>query len=58
MWQSIVFQPQHLLKTMLGARVWQKPAALPEGERVSYIIENDALLAPELMQIKLPDEAA
>ncbi len=58
MWQSIVFQPQHLLKTMLGARVWQKPAALPEGERVSYSIENDALLAPELMQIKLPDEAA
>jgi len=58
MWQSIVFQPQHLLKTMLGARVWQKPAALPEGERVLYSIENDALLAPELMQIKLPDEAA
>ena len=58
MWQSIVFQPQHLLKTMLGARVWQKPAALPDGERESYSIENDELLAPELMQIKLPDEAA
>ena len=57
MWQSIVFQPQHLLKTMLGARVWQKPSALPEDEREKYIVDQVSLPAPDLMQIKLPDEA-
>ena len=34
MWQSIVFQPYHLARAMLGAKVWQKPTPLRADERV------------------------
>ncbi len=33
LWPSIVFQPQHLARTMVAARAWQQPAELPRGER-------------------------
>jgi MoaA/NifB/PqqE/SkfB family radical SAM enzyme len=36
MWPSIVFQPIHLAKSMLGARVWETAAPLPRDERVDY----------------------
>lgn len=58
MWQSIVFQPQHLLKTMLGARVWQTPASLPDGERESYEMPAAGVPASQLVQVSLPDETA
>ena len=36
MWPSIVFQPLHLAKSMLGARVWRKVEPLPPDERARY----------------------
>ncbi len=36
MWPSIVFQPLHLAKSMLGARVWEKVEPLPPDERARY----------------------
>lgn len=35
MWQSIVFQPPHLARAMIGGKVWQKPKPLGPGEKVS-----------------------
>ena len=34
LWPSITFQPVQLARAALGARVWQTPTRLPEGERV------------------------
>ncbi len=36
MWPSIVFQPLQLIKSMVGAKVWQKVTTLPDAERVDY----------------------
>ena len=36
MWPSIVFQPWHLAKSMIGAKVWEKVTPLPPEERVDY----------------------
>lgn len=36
MWPSITFQPRHLAKAMVGAKVWEKVPALTDGERVDY----------------------
>jgi MoaA/NifB/PqqE/SkfB family radical SAM enzyme len=55
MWQSIVFQPQYLLKTVLGARVWQSPEPLPEEERQEYRSPAATIPVDELLQVKLPD---
>ncbi|MGE3957939.1 MAG: radical SAM protein [Vicinamibacterales bacterium] len=35
LWPSIVFQPTHLLKTMAGARVWQRARPLAPGEKIT-----------------------
>ncbi|MGH0028594.1 MAG: radical SAM/SPASM domain-containing protein [Myxococcota bacterium] len=40
MWPSIVFQPRHLARAALGARVWESVDALPDGEKADY---GDAL---------------
>jgi MoaA/NifB/PqqE/SkfB family radical SAM enzyme len=59
MWQSIIFQPQHLTKTLLVSKVWEKPVPLKDGERVSYTLEDPALEIPsdegQLIQIQIPD---
>ena len=34
MWPSIVYQPQHLVRVMLGTRIWEKPKLLGSGEKV------------------------
>jgi hypothetical protein len=34
LWPSIVFQPQQLVRSMIGARVWEKPQPLPASERM------------------------
>jgi hypothetical protein len=34
LWPSIVFQPQHLAKAMIQAKVWQKTDPLPIEQRV------------------------
>lgn len=36
MWPSIVYQPVHLAKSMLGAKVWKKVTPLNDDERVDY----------------------
>jgi len=36
MWPSIVFQPLHLAKSMIGAEVWKKVTPLTDEERVEY----------------------
>jgi sulfatase maturation enzyme AslB (radical SAM superfamily) len=36
MWSSIIYQPVQLARSMLGAKVWQRPAPLGDGERVDY----------------------
>jgi hypothetical protein len=33
MWPSIVYQPQHLVRVMLGTRVWEKPKLLGSREK-------------------------
>lgn len=48
MWPSIVFQPPYLLRSMAGARVWEKVEPLPEGERVDYQAETKSLEGPAL----------
>ena len=36
MWPSIVFQPTHLAKTLIGAKVWEKTEHLNSADRVDY----------------------
>jgi MoaA/NifB/PqqE/SkfB family radical SAM enzyme len=36
LWPSITFHPQQLTKAVLGSKVWQKPAPLPESERADW----------------------
>lgn len=48
MWPSIVFQPQYLAKSMLGAKVWEQVVPLPAHERVEYASATSALDGPEL----------
>ena len=36
MWPSIVYQPAHLAKSMVGAKVWKKVDPLPDEDRVDY----------------------
>jgi len=36
MWPSIVFQPAELVKSMIGAKVWQRATPLGQEERADY----------------------
>jgi len=36
MWPSIVYQPAQLAKSLVGAKVWQRPKPLRDDERVDY----------------------
>ena len=36
MWSSIVYQPVALVRSLLGAKPWQRAAPLPPGERADY----------------------
>jgi MoaA/NifB/PqqE/SkfB family radical SAM enzyme len=36
MWPSIVFQPTHLARSMVGAKVWKRIKPLPADERADY----------------------
>jgi hypothetical protein len=65
MWQSIVYQPQHLLKVMVNSKAWQKPQPLPNGERVQVNLEipgdhsitESSSSLDEFVKIQLPDES-
>ena len=36
LWPSITFQPRQLTRALIGAKVWRKPAALQQDERVDW----------------------
>ena len=58
MWPSIVFQPKQLAKSMLGAKVWQRAEALPDGEREDYAEAAAVLQAEDAGDEAAGDEAA
>ncbi len=57
LWPSIVFQPLHLTKTMIGAKVWKKVEPLSAAEKADYQLAESKMerpdpkrkLAPELI---------
>lgn len=62
MWQSIVYQPQHLARVMYSSRIWQKPEHLQPGEKVEINLDEDNEIDHELphdglVQIQIPDES-
>lgn len=40
MWPSFTYQPTHMLKTMLGGKVWEKPKPLPAGQKLDVKLED------------------
>ena len=46
MWPSIVFQPTHLAKSLIGAKAWEKADPLPEGKKAEYKAEIDLMDIP------------
>ncbi len=48
LWPSITFQPAHLIRAMVGAKVWSRPLPLPFGERASYELSNPRIALPVL----------
>jgi hypothetical protein len=57
MWSSIVYQPLPLLKTMIGARVWEKVKPLAESEKVDLGESIQALQQENLIQLDIPGGA-
>jgi len=47
MWPSIVYQPTALLRVILGAKLWQKPVALSQEERVTIPFDEIAKIEEE-----------
>jgi MoaA/NifB/PqqE/SkfB family radical SAM enzyme len=56
MWQSIVFQPQHLVKSILRSKAWEKPKPIADGEREDYNRHLRSLPHDQLIEIQIPDE--
>jgi hypothetical protein len=56
MWQSIVFQPQHLVKSILRSKAWEKPKPIADGEREDYSKHLTPLPQDQLIEIQIPDE--
>ncbi len=52
MWPSIVFQPIHLAKSMLGAKVWKEIKPLDPSKQVNY---EQSAARMEIPRIKLRD---
>ncbi len=42
LWPSITYQPQQLVRAILGAKVWQGVRPLSEGEKVGVTLEDKA----------------
>jgi len=55
MWQSIVFQPQHLVKTILRSKAWEKSKPIAAGEREDYSSHLTPLPQDQLIEIQIPD---
>jgi hypothetical protein len=41
MWQSIVFQPAHLARSMMGAQVWKKAEPLDSSEKIEVNLSSE-----------------
>ena len=52
MWPSIVFQPPHLVRSLLGAKAWEKVEPLPDSERVEYAADADEMEIPPVVKKK------
>jgi len=48
MWPSIVYQPVHLAKTLLGSRAWAKAQHMDEAERRKVFTQTPPQSHPEL----------
>jgi MoaA/NifB/PqqE/SkfB family radical SAM enzyme len=46
MWPSVVYQPAELVKSAIGARVWERAEPLPQGERANYAAAAAPLSQP------------
>ena len=52
MWPSIVFQPPHLAKSLVGAKAWTSVDALPDSERVEYEDEIALMEVPPVRDLE------
>lgn len=52
LWSSIVYQPGHLAKAMLGGKVWRTPQPLRADERLKILPENVNLNTQRLTVIQ------
>lgn len=48
LWPSITFQPTHLARAMMGAKVWSHPSPLTPAERVDYQHTSPRIALPVL----------
>lgn len=55
MWQSIVFQPQHLVKSILRSRAWEKPKPIADKDKEDYHPHLKSLPQDQLIEIQIPD---
>jgi MoaA/NifB/PqqE/SkfB family radical SAM enzyme len=46
MWPSVVYQPAELVKSAIGAKVWERAQPLPDDERVDYSTAASPLHQP------------
>ena len=44
MWPSFTYPPAQMVKTMVAAKVWQKPGRLPETEKLHVAIDPETRL--------------
>ncbi|MCK6445610.1 MAG: radical SAM protein [Planctomycetes bacterium] len=57
MWPSFTYQPQHMVKTILGAKAWEKPVPLDPSKKIAVNLE-DAYGKPSADAIKLAEVMA
>ena len=58
LWPSVVYQPFHLARAMVGARIWESIRPLPEHERIPVTLDptpQSAAALEQLVQIQTPD---
>lgn len=56
LWPSITFQPHHLTRGLIGARVWQQPATLSADERANWTESAKSLSLPILQLSNEPNK--
>ena len=56
LWPSITFQAHQLTKAMLGAKVWQRPAELPNEERADWRGPSKSIPLPVMQITREPNK--